>query len=143
MIKVALANLWGTMHHGSQTHPSQSAAKHPASTTRPPTPPPRSVSMGIVGQGASGPPRQGSQSSTCACFLCTLCPGLQGGERDIVCVGLSLDRPFEETAREAEFSQTFLHTCLVTKAATTTRGLALIPEDLFPACVCACLVAQL
>ena len=36
-----------------------------------------------------------------------------------MCVGLSLDGPFEETAREAEFSQTFLHTCLVTKAAAT------------------------
>ena len=60
-----------------------------------------------------------------------------------MCVGLSLDGPFEDTACEAEFSQTFLHTCLVTKAAATTRGLALIPEDLFPVCVCVCLVAQL
>ena len=51
-------------------------------------------------------------------------------------MALSLEGPFEETACEAEFSQTFLHTCMVTKAAASTRGLAFIHEDLFPACVC-------
>ena len=54
----------------------------------------------------------------------------------MLCVGLSLDGRFEETACEAEFSQIFLHVCLVTKAVAATRGLALIAEYLFQrACV--------